>query len=87
MRVADQPEIGSLHGEAGGRVGRADVLVDRVAGLPCQACTSRRRAAGLRDRIHTMSASGSRSRASSIDRTAADPGSPNRDGSAEPVAP
>jgi cation diffusion facilitator CzcD-associated flavoprotein CzcO len=57
-----------------------------LRGPPCQHWTSPRRAAGLRDRIHSTSASLSRSRASSSDRTAGDPGAPNRSGSADPVA-
>jgi hypothetical protein len=56
-------------------------------GLPCQHCTSPRRAAGLRERIHCTSAALNRSRASSIDRAAHDPGSPNLVGSADPVVP
>src|SRR5215218_5630647 len=32
VRVADQPERGALHGQAGARVGCADVLMDGVAG-------------------------------------------------------
>jgi hypothetical protein len=41
----------------------------------------------LRERIHCTSAALNRSRASSIDRAAHDPGSPNLVGSADPVAP
>jgi hypothetical protein len=53
-----------------------------LRGPPCQSWTSPRRAAGLRERIQATSGSLSRSRASSIDRTAGEPGSPNRVGSA-----
>jgi hypothetical protein len=41
----------------------------------------------LRERIHCTSAPLNRSRASSMDRAAPDPGSPNLVGSADPVAP
>ena len=58
-----------------------------LRGLPCQHWMSSRRAAGLRARSQAMSGSPSRVRAYSIERYPAEPGSPSRLGSTEPVAP
>ena len=87
MGVADEPEPGALDREAGSRVGCADVLVHGVArtAVPELHVAAARRGFA---RTHPLtSGSLSLSRASSIDRTAGEPGAPNRLGSADPVAP
>ena len=62
-------------------------LLDEQGFVLLEGCMPPALLRGLRDRIHSTSAPLSRSPASSIDRTAGEPGSPNRVGSAEPVAP
>ena len=87
MRVRDEAERRVLDAEARGRVAAPTYSWTALRGLPCQHCTSPRRAAGWRVRSHAIASSSSRSRASSIERTASDPGAPKRDGSMLPVAP
>ncbi len=87
MGVRYEPELRTLDGEAGRRIGSTDVLVDGVARAAMPALHVVAAGRGLRARSHSMSAAVSRWAASSIDRTAAEPGSPNRNGSADPVAP
>jgi hypothetical protein len=87
MRVADEPKLGALSGEAGARVGRADVLPDGVAraAVPAlDAVATRRRLA----RSQPLEVRAGQPLARQLERPQPRRvGLPNRTRSTEPVAP
>jgi hypothetical protein len=89
MGVADQPERRALDGKTGRHVGGTDEFPDGVAwaAMPALHADAVRRAAGLRERSHSISPSLSLGRANSVEGNPTEPGAASREGSTAPVAP
>ena len=87
MRVRYQSELRTLDGEAGRRVGSADVLVDGVARAAMPALHAVAAGRGLACSQPVDVGARQPLGRQLDDRIAAEPGSPNRNGSTDPVAP